>query len=58
MNAFEEATARAIYRQERLLHIKTLELLLGSMVRQQGVTPVRLLLLAIADDLSEFDKGS
>lgn len=48
------AAARAIDRHERLLHHKTLELLLGSMVRRDGVREVRRLLLWYARRLKEF----
>ena len=50
----DRAAARAIDRHERLLHAKTLELLLGSMVARQGVREVRRILLWYARHLREF----
>lgn len=43
-----------IDRHERLLHHKTLELLLGSMVARSGIREVRRLLLWYARHLREF----
>lgn len=50
----DKAVARAIDKHERLLHLKTLELLLGSMVRRSGIREVRRLLLWYARHLKEF----
>lgn len=50
----DRAAARALDRHERLLHLKTLELLLGSMVARTGVREVRRLLLWYARRLREF----
>ena len=50
----DRAVTRAIDRHERLLHHKTLELLLGSMVARSGVREVRRLLLWYARRLREF----
>ena len=50
----DRAAAAAIARHERLLHAKTLELLLGSMVARSGVREVRRLLLWYARRLREF----
>jgi hypothetical protein len=54
MNDLDRAVASAIDRHERLLHHKTMELLLGSMVARQGVREVRRLLLWYARRLREF----
>lgn len=53
----DRAAARAIDRHERLLHHKTLELLLGSMVARQGIHETRKQLLWYARHLKEFDNG-
>lgn len=50
----DRAVERALDRHERLLHLKTLELLLGSMVRRSGVREVRRKLLWYARHLREF----
>lgn len=50
----DRAAARAIDRHERLLHLKTLELLLGSMVRRSGIRKVQRLLVWYARRLKEF----
>lgn len=52
--AVDRAAAAAIDRHERLLHHKTLELLLSSMVRRSGIREVRRLLLWYARHLREF----
>jgi hypothetical protein len=54
MDNINRAVARAIDRHERLLHHKTLELLLGRMVARSGVREVRRLLLWYARHLKEF----
>lgn len=54
MTDLDKAVAKAIDRHERLLHHKTLELLLGSMVARAGVREVRRLLLWYARHLREF----
>lgn len=54
-NHLDRAAAAAVDRHERLLHLKTLELLLGSMVARSGVHETRRLLLQYARDLREFD---
>lgn len=54
---YEELNNRAleaIDKHERLLHLKTMELLLGSMIARQGVKETRRLLLQYARDLREF----
>ena len=53
----DRAAARVIDRHERLLHLKTLELLLGSMVVRQGIHETRKQLLWYARHLKEFDNG-
>jgi len=50
----DRAALEAIDRHERLLHLKTLELLLGSMIARQGVKETRRLLLQHARWLKEF----
>jgi hypothetical protein len=54
LGAIDRAAARAIDRHERLLHHKTLELLLGSMVARSGIDEVRKLLLWYVNKLEEF----
>lgn len=54
MTPLDDAVIKAIDRHERLLHLKTLELLLGSMVARSGVREVRRLLLWYARRLREF----
>lgn len=54
LGAIDRAAARAIDKHERLLHHKTMELLLGSMVRRSGIREVRRLLLWYARHLREF----
>jgi hypothetical protein len=44
----------AIDKHERLLQLKTMELLLGSMVARQGIKETRRLLLQYARHLREF----
>lgn len=55
MTELDRLAAAAIDRHERLLHHKTLELLLGSMVARSGIREVRRLLLWYARHLREFD---
>jgi hypothetical protein len=50
----DRAVTNAIDEHERLLHHKTLELLLGSMVHRSGVREVRRILLWYARHLKEF----
>ncbi len=50
----DRAALAAIDRHERLLHHKTLELLLGSMVARSGIDEVRRLLLWYVNKLEEF----
>lgn len=57
MNELDRAAERAIDKHERLLHHKTLELLLGSMVARQGIYETRKQLLWYARHLKEFDSG-
>ena len=52
----ERKAAAAIDKHERLLHLKTLELLLGAMVRRAGISDVRVVLKRYLDDLGEFDR--
>jgi hypothetical protein len=49
-----EAAERAIDAHERLLHQKTLELLLASMIARQGIRATRRALLHHARHLREF----
>lgn len=55
--AIEDAVAKAMGNQRRELHVATLSLLLGEMIRATDVYQVRALLLALAGDLEEFDRG-
>lgn len=48
------AAERAIDKHERLLQLKTMELLLGSMIARQGVKETRKLLLHYSRHLREF----
>lgn len=50
----DRSVAAALDKHERLLHHKTLELLLGSMVARSGVREVRRILLQYARHLREF----
>ena len=54
MSDLDRAAAVAIDKHERLLHHKTLELLLGSMVARSGTKEVRRLILWYARHLKEF----
>jgi hypothetical protein len=54
MDELDKQAERAIDKHERLLHLKTMELLLGSMVARQGVKETRKLLLHYARHLREF----
>jgi hypothetical protein len=54
LGAINRAAERAIDKHERLLHHKTLELLLGSMVARSSVREVRRTLLWYARHLREF----
>jgi hypothetical protein len=49
-----EAALLAIDKHERLLHHKTLELLLGSMIARQGIKETRRTILGYARHLREF----
>jgi hypothetical protein len=53
----ERAAQAAINKHNRLLHHKTLELVLGAMVEMDGVRSVRKVLLWYARHLREFDNG-
>lgn len=55
-DALEDARVKAMGDQRRELHAWTLTLVLGEMIRVSGVGKVRALLLAIAEDLEEFDR--
>jgi len=50
----DRAAEAEIDKHERLLHLKTMELLLGSMVARQGVKETRKLLLQYARHMREF----
>jgi hypothetical protein len=54
MDDIDKAALSALDKHERLLHLKVMELLLGSMVRRQGIRETRKLLLRYARDLREF----
>lgn len=54
MDELDKAAIEALEKHERLLHLKVMELLLGSMVRRQGVKETRKILLQYARDLREF----
>ena len=53
----EDACAKAMGDQARELHMLTMTLLLGEMIRRIGVNSVRTLLLGVAEELEEFDQG-
>lgn len=55
--AIDKSRERAMGDQRQELHARTLELVLGEMTRCSSVHDVRELLLAIAADLEEFDRG-
>ena len=55
MRSIDDARIKSMGDQERELHVATLELLLGQMVRRIGVGRLRKLLNSIADDLAEFE---
>lgn len=57
MSELDRIVAAAIDKHERLLHLKTMELLLGSMVARQGIHETRKQLLWYARHLKEFDNG-
>ena len=52
----ERRAAAAVDKHERLLHLKTLELLRAAMVRRVGISDVRVVLKRYLDDLGEFDR--
>lgn len=52
----ERLAQQAVAKHRRLLHLKTMELLLGDMIRTMGVTETRKLLTRYLCDLGEFDK--
>lgn len=54
MSDLDRIAAEAIDKHERLLHHKTLELLLGSMVARSGTKETRRLILWYARHLKEF----
>jgi hypothetical protein len=54
MRELDRAAARAVEKHERLLQLKVIELLLGSMVARIGVKETRKLLLRYARHLREF----
>ena len=54
MRDLDRSVAGAIDKHERLLHHKTLELLLGSMVARSGIKETRRLILCYARHLKEF----
>lgn len=54
MSELDRAAAVAIDKHERLLHHKTLELLLGSMVARSGTKEVRRVLVCYARHMREF----
>lgn len=55
MDEIERLTKLAIEKHQRLLHSKTLELLLGNMVALDGVKKTREKLKWYYDHLAEFD---
>lgn len=57
MQSIDDLIAKSLANQAQELHARNLELLLGQMVRSMGVHHVRKLLLDIAEDLKEFDRG-
>ncbi len=57
MNEIEKKAKLAIEKHQRLLHSKTLELLLGDMVALDGVKKTREKLKWYYDHLEEFDNG-
>lgn len=54
MSDLDRIAAEAIDKHERLLHHKTLELLLGSMVARSGIKETRRLMLWYARHMREF----
>lgn len=54
MSDLDRIAAEAIDKHERLLHHKTLELLLGSMVARSGIKETRRLILCYARHMREF----
>lgn len=54
MSEIDHAAERAIDKHERLLQMKTMELLLGSMIARQGVKETRKILLQYSRHLREF----
>lgn len=53
--SLDEAIAKAMFKQEQLLYLTALKLSLSAMLRQEGISAVRKLLLDMAEDFSEFD---
>ena len=54
MSNLDRIAAEAIDKHERLLHLNTLELLLGSMVARSGIKETRRLMLWYARHMREF----
>lgn len=54
----DRAARAAVDKHRRLLHSKTLELVLGDMIAMDGVHNVRQKLLWYYEHLAEFDNGS
>jgi hypothetical protein len=55
MDEIERKAKLAIDKHQRLLHSKTLELLLGDMIAKDGVHSVRQKLMWYYEHLEEFD---
>jgi len=53
--ALDEHIAKAMFKQDQLLYLTALKLSLSSMLRAEGITATRKLLLDMASDWSEFD---
>lgn len=54
MSEINHAAQAAIDKHERLLQLKTMELLIGSMVSRVGIRETRKILLQYSRDLREF----
>lgn len=52
-----DAMAKSMGDQTRELHLNTLSLVLSCMAASIGIHHVRAILLGVAEELAEFDKG-
>lgn len=53
--SLDNAIAKAVFKQEQLQYLTALQLALSAMLRAEGITATRRLLLDMARDWSEFD---